>query len=37
MGVFYGKKIRAGKMTLKEVHIYWRKSTEDWLKGHPEE
>lgn len=37
MGAFYGKRIRAGRMTMEDVPAYWKRSVEKWLKEHPEE
>ena len=36
MGVFYGNRIKAGKMTLEEVPLYWKVATEKWLREHSE-
>lgn len=36
MGRFYGTKILAGEMTLKDVPKLWAAVTEKWLKENPE-
>lgn len=35
MGRFYGTKIRAGAMSLKNVPKLWKAVTEKWLKENP--
>lgn len=36
MGAIYGRRIRAGKMTIDEVPEMWREATQHWLDTHPE-
>ena len=36
MGQFYGLKIRAGEMTLKQVPKLWKAATQKWLKANEE-
>lgn len=35
MGRFYGLKIRANDMSLKDVPKLWKAVTEKWLKENP--
>lgn len=36
MGAFYGRRIRAGIITINEVPKLWRTMTEKWMKENPE-
>ena len=33
MGMYYGRKIQAGLMTLADGPVLWRKMTKSWLDG----
>ncbi len=36
MGAIYGRRIRAGEITIDNVPKLWKAATLKWLKEHPE-